>query len=204
MKRGNLIVAGVIITAAAAVASIALLSSRTPTTAPALPAPAPKSGVASIGVLRWSEAPQVLPATAFSDEKGTSRTLKDFAGRVLVINFWATWCEPCIREMPSLDALEASLGGEKFGVVAINQDKNGAEVAKPFLDEHGWSHLLLYTDPRSQAVRDMAVRGLPTSLIVDGKGREVARLEGATTWDSPEIVASLQKLIDEPSAVPPD
>jgi thiol-disulfide isomerase/thioredoxin len=193
MKRRNLIVAGVIITAAIAVASIALLSSRTPSA----PSATPKSGVASVGQLRWSEAPQLLPATAFSDEKGTSRTLRDFAGRVLVVNFWATWCEPCIREMPSLDALEASLGGEKFGVVAINQDRNGAEVAKPFLETNGWSHLALYTDPRSQAVRDMAVRGLPTSLIVDGKGREVARLEGTTTWDSPEMVASLHKLMDE-------
>jgi thiol-disulfide isomerase/thioredoxin len=198
MKRGNLIVTGVIITAAVAVASIALLTltSPSPTSPPASPR-APKSGVASIGQLHWSESPQVLPATAFSDEKGTSRTLRDFAGRVLVVNFWATWCEPCVREMPSLDALEASLGGEKFGVVAINQDRNGAEVAQPFLAEHGWSHLALYTDPRSQAVRDMAVRGLPTSLIVDGQGREVARLEGSTTWDSPEMVASLQKLIGQ-------
>jgi thiol-disulfide isomerase/thioredoxin len=198
MKRGNLIIAGVIIIAAAAVASVALLSShQSSAPTPAASAP-PKSGVASVGQLRWSEAPQLLPATAFSDEKGTSRTLRDFAGRVLVVNFWATWCAPCIEEMPSLDRLEASLGGEKFGVVAINQDRKGEEVAKPFLDKNGWSHLALYTDPRSQAVRDMAVRGLPTSLIVDGKGREVARLEGTAEWDSPEMVAALQKLIDEP------
>jgi thiol-disulfide isomerase/thioredoxin len=196
MKHGNLIVAGVIITAAAAVASIGLLTSHAPSSAPPA-APSPKSGVASIGKLQWAETPQVLPATTFSDEKGTTRTLRDFGGRVLVVNFWATWCAPCIEEMPSLDALEASLGGDKFAIVAINQDRNGAEVARPFLEKNGWSHLALYTDPRSQAVRDMAVRGLPTSLIIDGEGREVARLEGTAHWDSPEMVAHLQALIDK-------
>ncbi|TAL03415.1 MAG: TlpA family protein disulfide reductase [Rhodospirillaceae bacterium] len=191
IRYKSLLVAGVIITAATAVASIALLT-RTP---PSSPAPAAES---PLGRLRWLENPQPVAATPFSDESGTPRTLHDFAGRVLVVNFWATWCGPCVQEMPTLDALQATLGGDGFAVVAISQDRGGSGVAKPFLEANGWRHLALYTEPDAHFVKDAALAGLPTSLIVDRNGREVARLEGAAAWNSPEMVATLRKLMAAP------
>ena len=183
-----LIVAGVIITAATAVASVALM-----TRTPELPSPPPAEP--AIGKLQWHDTPQPAAATPFSDESGVPRTLHDFAGRVLVVNFWATWCGPCIREMPTLDALQAALGGEGFAVVAVDQDLGGPKVARPFLDANGWRHLALYTEPAAHFTHDAALRGLPTSLIIDRSGREVARLEGAADWNSPEMVATLRKLM---------
>lgn len=198
-KRNGFVVAGLIITGLIAVASIALLILERPTAPVADSAPAPTAPKPmTLGTLKWAENPAPVAAAKFTDAAGASKTFADFAGRVLVVNFWATWCAPCVEEMPSLNALQANLGGEGFAVVAVNQDRKGAEVAQPFLEKHGWTSLSLYTDPRSEAVRDTQVRGLPTSLVIDRKGREVARLEGTTDWNSPEMVATLKKLIEEP------
>jgi thiol-disulfide isomerase/thioredoxin len=184
-----LLVAGVIITGAIAVASIALLI-RAPAQMPV--------AVSPYGKLQWLATPRPVPATPFTAESGTSLTLHDFAGRVLLVNFWATWCGPCVHEMPTLDALQAALGGDGFTVVAINQDRNGPRVAEPFLYTKGWRHLAVYTESGGHFAKDAGLEGLPTSLIVDRNGREVARLEGAAVWNSPEMVATLRKLMAAP------
>jgi len=184
----RLAVAGVIITAVTAVASIALLLRSSP---PQPPAAEPA------GQLQWAANPQPAAATPFTDASGATHTLADFAGRVLVVNFWATWCAPCVKEMPTLDALQAQLGGDGFAVVAVSQDSN-ASLAQTFLDKHGWQHLPFYADPGDHFTRDAGLRGLPTSIVVDRQGREVARLEGGAVWNSPEMIADLRKVMATP------
>ncbi len=141
------------------------------------------------------ETPRPLPTTVFKDAADADQTLASFAGKVLVVNFWATWCAPCIKEMPTLDALEAKLGGPTFQVLAISQDRGGAAVAKPFADKNEWKNLAFYIEAAGKFARDAKLRGLPTSLIVDKSGQEVGRVEGDLDWDSPEVEKILRDLM---------
>jgi thiol-disulfide isomerase/thioredoxin len=201
-----LVIAGLIITGLIAVASIALIIwDPWAPKAPSGATSAPPSAETALGKLHWHDTPVAVPATTFISSDAPALTLGNFAGRVLVVNFWATWCEPCIREMPTLDALQAELGGDGFAVVAINQDRGGLDVARKFFAEHGWKNLTIYADTALAFAKDAKLRGLPTSLVVDREGREVARLEGTIAWNSPEVVAMLRKLMAEsqPSAKDP-
>lgn len=170
------------------IAMIALIS-----TAPASLSSAAESGVDK---LIWHETPKVVPDTPFQDGAGETLTLSDFKGKLLVVNLWATWCAPCIREMPTLDALEAALGGDKFHVIALSQDREGERVARPFIEKNGWTNLELYVSDGTTFGREAKVRGLPTTLVIAPDGLEVARLEGTAEWDSDEIKAVLQNLLD--------
>lgn len=142
----------------------------------------------------WAKTPAPAAATVFKDTDGTEKTLADFKGKTLVVNFWATWCAPCVKEMPTLDALQTKLGGSGVQVLAISQDRDAEKVAKPFFDKNGWKNVTLFTDAKGRFYADAKLRGLPTTLIVDKQGREVARIEGETDWASPEIDAALKKV----------
>lgn len=96
-----------------------------------------------------------------------------------------------------LDSLEAKLGGDSFQVVTISQDREGAKVAKPFSEKNGWKNLALYVEPLGKFSRDAQLRGLPTSLIVNKAGLEVARVEGEVDWNSPEIEKLIRDLLDK-------
>ena len=187
------LLAAVLIIALAAVASGALVY-RLASPRPPVERPPPDS---NIGQLQWLQPPRPVAATPFTDAAGKPLTLADFRGRVLVVNFWATWCAPCVREMPTLDTLQAKLGGRAFAVLAINQDRGGEKVAAPFVQKNGWRHLTLYTEPDGHFVRDENLQGLPTSIIVDKDGREVARVEGPRDWDNAETISALQQLVEK-------
>jgi thiol-disulfide isomerase/thioredoxin len=159
---------------------------------PPAPAPEEKQGVSAIV---WHETPLDLPATVFKDAADADQTLANFAGKVMVVNFWATWCAPCVKEMPTLDALQAKLGGPEFQVVAISQDREGARVAKPFAEKQEWKNLAFFVESAGRFMRDAKLNGLPTSLIIDKNGREVGRLEGELEWDSPEVEKVLRDLM---------
>jgi thiol-disulfide isomerase/thioredoxin len=138
------------------------------------------------------EAPQPLAEITFDDGNGRARTLADFKGRTVLLNIWATWCVPCREEMPTLDALEAALGGPGFEVVALSLDRAGPEVVRRFYAEIGIQQLDLYIDASMQASFDLGAPGLPTTLLIDTEGRELGRLIGPAEWDTPEMVAFLK------------
>jgi thiol-disulfide isomerase/thioredoxin len=193
-KNHGHIVVGLIITGVIAVASFALMI-WDPWRAPP---GKPTAAAATANKLEWHTDPKPAATTPFVDADGATHALADFHGQVLVVNFWATWCEPCVREMPTLDALQAQLGSDRFHVIVIDQDREGVKAAGPFLESRGLRDLTLYAEPALHFVKDAGLRGLPTSLVIDREGREVARLEGTATWDSPEMIAELRRLIGQP------
>lgn len=137
----------------------------------------------------------------FLDETGEEISLEKFAGKKLLINFWATWCIPCREEMPYLDDIAAKYAGEDFDVVAISLDlgSDGPNVAKLFLEEIGTEHLALYADPSYKVfekLRNEAISiGLPATVLVDGSGCELAVLQGPAHWNTPDGYAVIEKLL---------
>jgi thiol-disulfide isomerase/thioredoxin len=138
--------------------------------------------------------PRPLAWFSFTDAEGRPHTVADFAGDVLVINLWATWCPPCVAEMPALDRLQAMLGPEGVRVLALSQDRGGAGVVDRFYDRTGVKALGIWLDPRGTAARALGARGLPTTLIVTRDGREAARVIGEAEWDAPEMVALIRAI----------
>ncbi|RUY28052.1 TlpA family protein disulfide reductase [Mesorhizobium sp. M7A.F.Ca.US.001.04.1.1] len=137
------------------------------------------------------EAPLPVPEISFEDAGGQPRTLADFRGKVVLLNIWATWCAPCRKEMPTLDRLQAKLGGPDFEVVALSIDRS-PDMVKQFFTEIGIAHLALNIDTSSKAMFALGVFGLPTTLLIDSKGREVGRLIGPAEWDAPDMVAFIR------------
>ena len=135
---------------------------------------------------------------AFTTGEGKTVTFKDFRGKIVLLNLWATWCAPCVREMPTLDRLQGEFGGDRFEVVALSSDRTGAAAVEPFFRQHGLRHLGIYIDAKSEATRGLGVRGLPTTLLIDAHGQEVGRLEGTAEWDSPAAKALIQHYLARP------
>jgi thiol-disulfide isomerase/thioredoxin len=150
-------------------------------------------GQKGAGPFARSAAPKAIPELRFVDEAGAAHSLADFRGKVVLLNVWATWCEPCRQEMPALDRLQAKLGGERFQVVALSVDQQGAAVARKFYSEFGIKALRLYIDPSAKAAFVLDAPGLPATLLVDRTGREIGRHLGAVKWDAPEVVERLQR-----------
>jgi len=139
--------------------------------------------------------PVDLPPFTFMAADGTPTTLADFSGKVVLLNIWATWCVPCREEMPALDKLKTKLGGKDFQVVAVNIDKGGPGKAATFLKETGATNLALYTDPSGKLFATLKAVGMPTTLIIDRQGREIARLVGPADWASPEAIKVIEAAI---------
>jgi len=130
-----------------------------------------------------------VPRLEFRAKDGKDRNFSDFSGRIVLVNFWATWCLPCIREMPSLVRLQKARGGEDFTVIALSQDLRGWPVVTPFIEKNGLAALPVYWDPNTGISRAFQIKGLPTSILLDRKGREIGRLAGHAEWDSAEALA---------------
>jgi thiol-disulfide isomerase/thioredoxin len=139
---------------------------------------------------------------AFKDAAGVPTTIADFAGKALLVNFWASWCVPCRAEMPALDALAAKYNSETFEVLPINLDigEGGLEKAQAFLAEGQFQHLPLYADSSFSAFerlkREAVAIGLPATLLLDGKGCELAVLQGPAEWDTPDGHKVIEALIE--------
>ncbi len=128
--------------------------------------------------------PTPVPETPFTDPEGGTHSLADYRGKVVLLNFWATWCAPCREEMPSLDALLAELGGDDFQVVAIAAGHNPPAAIQKFLTEAKIANLPVRLDPRQGLAREMGVMGMPVTVLIDRDGNEIARLIGGADWAS--------------------
>ena len=157
----------------------------------------PDSGApqaAALGEFTPVDPPRPAPELHFTTRDGKPVSLADFHGHFLLVNLWATWCAPCVREMPSLQRLQARLG-DRLEVLAISEDRGGASAVDGFLAQHGLDRLAVYLDPKAAAQQAFALQGLPTSFLIDPQGRILGKLEGAAEWDSPDMVARLEKYL---------
>jgi thiol-disulfide isomerase/thioredoxin len=148
-------------------------------------APLARGEVAAINI---AAEPQKLPDLTFTDGGGQPHKLSDFKGRTVLLNLWATWCVPCRKEMPALDALQAQLGDDKFQVVAVNIDTRNLDKPKAWLDEVGITRLGYFADPSAKVFQDLKAigkaLGMPTTLLVDPNGCELGTMAGPAEWAS--------------------
>jgi len=133
--------------------------------------------------------PEQIAAPNFQDKLGQPVNLDSFKGKVVVLNFWATWCPPCVAEMPALDQLQSELGGKDFTVIAVSTDRQGIKKSAPFYRKAGITHLGLYNDTRGSLLDAFKGNSLPITIVLDREGRVVGRIEGAAPWDSAEAKA---------------
>jgi thiol-disulfide isomerase/thioredoxin len=156
-------------------------------------APFARGEVAAVNV---AKSPLQLPDLAFTDASGKKVTLADFKGRTVLLNLWATWCVPCRKEMPALDALEAKLGGPDFQVVAVNIDTRDAEKPKAFLKEIGVAKLDYFADSSAKVFQDLKAIGrafgMPTTLLIDKQGCELGTIAGPAEWASEDATKLVQ------------
>ena len=139
--------------------------------------------------------PRPLPDFTVFDRHGKPHRLAEWKGKVLLVNFWASWCPPCLKEMPEIIALDRAFTGENFGVIAISEDYKGYDWAAQALKMLGGQHLVLLWDKGNEALRRVGERGLPVTLLIDRRGREVARLIGPANWNAPEAHAVVRALL---------
>jgi thiol-disulfide isomerase/thioredoxin len=153
-----------------------------------------------VAALAVARSPFSAANLAFKDSAGHARSVADWRGRTVLLNLWATWCVPCRREMPALDALQARLGGPNFEVVAVNIDTRDPEKPLAFLRNINVSHLAYYSDESAQIFEDLKTEGkafgMPTTLIVDRDGCEIADMAGPAEWSSDDGVKLVSAVVN--------
>jgi thiol-disulfide isomerase/thioredoxin len=161
-------------------------------------APFAHGEVAAVNV---AKSPLRVPDLAFQDAVGKPLTLAHWRGRTVLLNLWATWCVPCRKEMPALDALEQRLGGPKFEVVAVNIDTRDADKPKAWLKEVGVEKLGYYADPSARTFQDLKAVGrafgMPTTLLVDGQGCELGTIAGPAEWASEDAIKLIKAAVGQ-------
>ena len=146
--------------------------------------------------LNFHSEPKQAGSATFTDFEGTAElALSDYEGKWVLVNFWATWCAPCRKEMPHLAELQYELGGDDFEVVTIATGRNPPAGMKKFFSEIGVDNLPMHRDPKSALAREMGVLGLPITVILNPEGQEIARLQGDADWASDNAKAILTTLI---------
>jgi thiol-disulfide isomerase/thioredoxin len=145
-----------------------------------------------VAALTLAQRPFSVPDVAFKDAAGHDRKLADWRGRTILLNLWATWCVPCRKEMPALDALQGNLGGPNFEVIAVNIDTRDPGKPLAFLKDVGIKHLAFYSDASAHVYEDLKTAGkafgMPTTLIVDRSGCEIGNMAGPAEWASADGV----------------
>lgn len=173
-----------------------LLLAAAGTLAVAAPARKPGAGEAEdYGRFVPTVPPKALPPVTFVAAGGETHRLAEFTGRGMVLNLWATWCAPCVAEMPALAALAKALAPHDIAVLPLSSDRGGSPVVQKFFASHDIAALPVLLDPEGAAASALGVRGLPTTLIIDRSGRERARVEGAADWGSPRVTAMVEALV---------
>jgi thiol-disulfide isomerase/thioredoxin len=147
---------------------------------------------APTGKLDRSRAASAAPATAFEDPDGEAASLADFRGKPVLVNLWATWCPPCIAEMPTLDKL-AAREGDRMQVLTISQDLDGRGKVEAFFAKQGYRNLETWLDPHMALMEALKVDTLPTTILYDARGREVWRVTGMEDWESGRAALRLKE-----------
>lgn len=157
-----------------------------------------------VAALTMATTPLRLPDLTFDDASGQPKKLSDWRGKTVLVNLWATWCIPCRKEMPALDGLQAKLGSPDFQVVAINIDTRDPEKPKKFLADAKLSRLDYFSDAKAKAFQDLKsvgrALGMPTSVLVDGQGCEIATIAGPAEWDSDDAVKLIKAAVKPAAA----
>jgi thiol-disulfide isomerase/thioredoxin len=135
------------------------------------------------------------PAVHFEDDQGQPLSVADFRGKIVLLNVWATWCVPCVKEIPALDHLAAALNGADFAVVAVSIDRKGIDAVRKAFRERGVQRLPIYIDRSGEALRTVRAVGLPASLLLDREGRELGRAAGAAAWDDAETIEFFRRVV---------
>ena len=156
-------------------------------------APLARGDVAAVNV---AKSPLKVPDLTFKDAAGKQLSLADWRGHTVLLNLWATWCVPCRKEMPTLDALQGKLGGPDFQVVAVNIDTRDPDKPKAFLKEIGVKHLGYYADESAHSFQELKsvgrAFGMPTTLLVDPQGCEIGTIAGPAEWASDDAVKLIE------------
>jgi thiol-disulfide isomerase/thioredoxin len=185
-KRLAMIVAGGVAGVVAGLAGVYGIAARRV-------APFATGEVAAVNI---AKSPLKVPDLAFQDAAGKPLTLANWRGRTVLLNLWATWCVPCRKEMPSLDALQAQLGGPGFEVVTVNIDTRDAEKPKTWLKEVGVSKLDYYADPAAKTFQDLKAVGrafgMPTTLLISPEGCEIGTIAGPAEWASNDAIKLIE------------
>jgi thiol-disulfide isomerase/thioredoxin len=152
------------------------------------------------------ETPEPGAMVRFEDDQGQPRSVADFRGKIVLLNVWATWCAPCIKEIPALDHLASALNGADFAVVAVSVDHKGIDVVRKAFTERDVRKLPIYIDRSGEALRTVRAIGLPTSLLIDREGRELGRAIGPAQWDDDATIAFFRHVVsnESPSSVRKD
>ncbi len=135
-----------------------------------------------------------VPEIHFTTADGMSKTLADYRGKGVVLNFWATWCVPCVAEMPALAKLAQRVRDADVAVLPLSSDHGGAPAVEKFYQQRDVEGLPVLLDPRGEAARTFGTRGIPTTVLIDRDGHERGRLEGGADWGSDEAVAAVREL----------
>ena len=141
------------------------------------------------------DTPRPVPAAELLDGEDDTHALADWRGQWVLLNFWATWCAPCRHEMPGLDRIAGELGGPDFVVLPVATGRNPVPAIRRFYAETGVAHMPVLRDPLQRFAREMAVFGLPVTVLIDPEGREIARLTGDAEWDGAEARALLAAVL---------
>ena len=144
-----------------------------------------------------SDPPIPVPGTLFISAEGESIKLADYAGQLVLVNFWATWCAPCIRELPSIEALANSIDDERFTVQLISIDRGGAKTHGPFLEKIGVTSITSASDPRAALLRALKGPGIPITVLISPEGMVVGRLIGDAEWNSTEAQSLIRYYLEQ-------
>jgi thiol-disulfide isomerase/thioredoxin len=158
-----------------------------------------KAALGAVGQFVALDTPVAAPDLKFTDEQGKTRALSDFRGKVIVLNLWATWCTPCLAEMPMLDRLQHQLGDQGAIVIALSLDRGGKDAVKAFYQQADIRNLGVFLDPSMRAISDARTSGLPTTLLIDANGMELGRVTGPMEWDAPAAVDLVRKALQRPA-----
>lgn len=150
---------------------------------------------ASLAALKTTNPPKPVPSVVFTGAGGRIVNLHDFKGRYVLLNLWAPWCGPCVKELPALAALAKALPADRFVVVPVDVGREGQADAQEFMAGHGAGTLQTYVDSNVALMRSFGVYGLPLTILIDPEGNEIARADMPPDWAHPESVAYLRQLI---------